>query len=684
MGLSVEAGVGMRVESPAGGPAGPALRLRLLGPLTLRRGDDTPLALPPSRKVRALLAYLAMAPRPVGRAALCELLWDVPSDPRGELRWCLSKLRGVLDDGTRTRVLARDDGVALDLAGCDVDALAVEQALQRGVAGLDAAALGALAARFDAAGSLFCEGLDLPRSPAFDGWLVAQRRRLRAGQAALLEHWARALPPGSEAAIGALERWVAAAPFDRRAHEGLLDALAASGRLADGEAHLAAVAKSFAAEEQDWAPIGLAWRAARQRHAGGARLRVETVAVPADGAGAAAPAAPRRASLVVMPFAERGAAAPLRGGLGDGLAHDITTRLAKLRSMFVIAPGTAFVLDEKRVGAEEAARRLDVDYVVTGSLRRTPLGVGVQVVETRSARVIWADEFAGTRDDTLAVLDEIGHRIVTAVAGQIELAERNRAILKPPNSLDAWEAYHRGLWHAMRFDRADNEQARHFFETAVRLDPTFARPWAALSFTAFQDAFQNWRERGPAIELAHRHAARALQCDERDPTAHWALGRALWLQDRNAEGLAELDTAVELSPNFAHGHYGLAFVHAQSGDPLRALEEADRSRALSPFDPLGFGMLGARAMALMSLERHDEAAAAALQAAARPNAHLHIRAIALHCLALAGRLDEARQFAAAIARSQPGYGVADFLAAFRFTPERAALVREGARRIGFA
>ena len=60
----------------------------------------------------------------------------------------------------------------------------------------------------------------------------------------------------------------------------------------------------------------------------------------------------------------------MRGGLGDGLAYDIITRLAKLRSVFVIAQGTVFALDERRVGAEDAGRRLNVDYVASGSLRR--------------------------------------------------------------------------------------------------------------------------------------------------------------------------------------------------------------------------------------------------------------------------------------------------------------------------
>ena len=135
------------------------------------------------------------------------------------------------------------------------------------------------------------------------------------------------------------------------------------------------------------------------------------------------------------------------------------------------------------------------------------------------------------------MLDEIGNRIVASIANEIETIERNRAILRPPSSLDAWEAHHRGLWHMYRFNRADNERARHFFETAVRLDPTFARAYAGLSFTHFQNAFQGWAEREPEIDRAFEAAGQSLMVDDRDPAAHWAMGRALWLRGRQDQSV---------------------------------------------------------------------------------------------------------------------------------------------------
>jgi DNA-binding SARP family transcriptional activator/TolB-like protein len=682
VGAIVGIGVGRLVESdrPGGAGGGPSLEIRLLGPLAIGRGG-TALPLRASRKVRALFAYLALAPHPATRSQLCELLWDVPDDPRGELRWSLSKIRNVLDEPGRRRVETGGDTVGLDLSDCFVDAIEIARAAQAGFGTLPPERLRALAGLF--AGDVL-EGLEIDRHPGFESWLVAQRRRFRDCHLALLEHLAGCA--SEDELFGFLDRWLQLAPFDLRPQEAVLTALARRGRIREGEEHLTATVRLFEAEGLDGAPLRDLWRAARPR---AEASRTRTTACPAPPAGDVAeiaPVASRRASIAVMPFTDLDVATAVPGGPADGLAHDVITRLAKLRSLFVIAQGTVFALRDRHVAPEEAGRMLGVDYVVDGSVRRRGgrLTVTVELAEARTARIVWAEVLDRQVDDAFLVLDEIGNRIVASIDHEIETIERNRAVLKPPNSLDAWEAYHRGLWHMYRFNKPDNDKARHFFVTASRLDPTFSRAHAGLSFTHWQNAFQGWAERDGEIERAYAAAGQSLMADDRDPAAHWAMGRALWLRGRQDQSVAELEQAVDLSPNFALGHYTLAFVHAQEGDPDAAISFSDHSRSLSPFDPLLFGMLASRAIALVRLGRFEEAADWAVKAAARPNAHAHILAIAALSLALAGRPDEARVHLTAIHQAHPSYGFADFLAAFRHTPEGATLFREGARRIGMA
>ena len=80
------------------------LEIRLLGKLEVLRGGGI-VPLPPSKKTRALLAYLVSTTRPQSRAHLCELLWEGPDDPRAALRWSLTKIRPLLDEGGVTRLV---------------------------------------------------------------------------------------------------------------------------------------------------------------------------------------------------------------------------------------------------------------------------------------------------------------------------------------------------------------------------------------------------------------------------------------------------------------------------------------------------------------------------------------------------------------------------------------------------
>ncbi len=653
----------------------PPLEIRLLGPMAVRR-DGAEVKLPGSRKVRALLAYLALSSQPPSRAQLCDLLWDLPDDPRGELRWCLSKVRSLIGE---QRVMVQGDGIALDLSGCFVDAIETQSAVKHNFKALSLTDLRKLTALF--VGD-FLDGLTVDRSPSFQTWLAAQRRRFRDIHAALLEQLAQQLNPRE--ALVYLDRWIQLTPFDLRPHELLLTSLAASGHLREGEEHVEATARLFGSEGVEDRPIREIWNAARAQVVEPTMQRPSvSVATPTAYEPTNSLRELRRASIAIMPFTDTSAVVT-PGGPSDALSYDIITRLAKLRSLKVIAQGTMFALRERRHTVEEVATLLDVDYIVDGLFERrgNRVIVRVELTEARTARIVWAEVFDHNAAETLILLEEIGSRIVVSIDREVETIERNRAMLKPPNSLDAWEAHHRGLWHMYRFTRSDNAQAQHFFEKAIGLDPTFARAHAGLSFTHFQNAFQHWADRDVEAELAYRAANQSMMADDRDPTAHLAIGRAHWLKRAHEQSVSELQQAIELSPSFATAHYSLAFVQSQSGDAKAAIAAADHSRALSPFDPLLFAMLASRALALVRLGNFMEAADWGVKAAARPNAHAHILAIAAICLSLAARIQEGRACLGILLERFPHYRLSDFLTAFHLAPDDQTVFCKGARQIG--
>src|SRR5262249_2910384 len=149
-----------------------------LGPMQIER-DGEAVAVPASRKARAILGYLILAPRAVTRQRLCEMFFDIPDDPRASLRWVLTKLRAAIDEPGVTGVVSPGDAVGFEPAGATVDALRVlkgETPIQE-------------------ADGAFLEDCELPDRQEFTSWLYSAREELRAASIQRLRTLAEADAP---------------------------------------------------------------------------------------------------------------------------------------------------------------------------------------------------------------------------------------------------------------------------------------------------------------------------------------------------------------------------------------------------------------------------------------------------------------------------------------------------------
>jgi len=150
-----------------------SLRVCVLGQLAVLR-DRTRMLLPPSKKTRALLAYLAVTARPHSRDRLCAMLWAVPDDPRAALRWSLSRLRPLVDEPDCPRIIADRDTVGLDLDRVTVDILSLRNVARNGT---DSISTDALRRATEALEGDLLEGLDLPDCHEFQNWCTGNVRR---------------------------------------------------------------------------------------------------------------------------------------------------------------------------------------------------------------------------------------------------------------------------------------------------------------------------------------------------------------------------------------------------------------------------------------------------------------------------------------------------------------------------
>jgi DNA-binding SARP family transcriptional activator len=212
-------------------PAEATLRLRFLGDVEVVRSGER-LALPQSKKTRALLAYLALTGRPHRRERLCGLFWDVADDPRGALRWSLSRLRAVVDEPGRTRILAPRDSVAFAPEGAWIDVLALRR---RCAAGLDDAPVAELISLAQEFRGELLEDLDLGDFLDFQAWCVAEREETRKLHASLLRVLVRRLAGDPESALPHARVLASVDPLDEAARASVVRLLAAAGRRREAE-----------------------------------------------------------------------------------------------------------------------------------------------------------------------------------------------------------------------------------------------------------------------------------------------------------------------------------------------------------------------------------------------------------------------------------------------------------------
>lgn len=302
----------------------------------------------------------------------------------------------------------------------------------------------------------------------------------------------------------------------------------------------------------------------------------------------AAPRLPERPGIAVLPFANS-CGDPEQEYFSDGVAEDILTTLSKSRALFVIARNSTFTYKGKATAIKDIGHELGVRYVLEGSIRKAAsrIRVTTRLVDAATGRQIWAEHYDRDVADVFQVQDEIAASVCEAIQPRVERSERERAARKAPESLDAWESYHRGMWHLANTEAAENTKARSFFARAIQLDPQFARADAALAqsylneVTIFRPDLRNVN-----VARALEHAGNAVKKDTTDAAAHAVLARALWMSGSHAESLAEADLAVSLEPNSAVAHGAQGGARLWGGRPRDAIKPLQTAMRLSPFDPL--------------------------------------------------------------------------------------------------
>jgi adenylate cyclase len=279
-------------------------------------------------------------------------------------------------------------------------------------------------------------------------------------------------------------------------------------------------------------------------------------------------ALPDKPSLAVLPFTNM-SGDPEQEFVSDGIAEDVITALSRHPSLFVIARNSTFTYKGRAVDVKQVGRELGVRYVLEGGVRKAGnrIRVTAQLIEAGTGNHVWAERYDRDLADIFAVQDEITHALTTALTPAIADAELRRAMRKPPESLDAWAAYQRGLWHLSKANPDDDAIAQNFFRHATDLDPTFAPGYSALALAQLQAAGYT-----RSSVLAKRKAR----------PRHWRAGRS-----RSMVPMRGLLASGRLRAAGVDGH-----VRARMSGWMAHAPRVDRRNHPRPAAPSGFFCLG--------------------------------------------------------------------------------------------
>ncbi len=331
--------------------------------------------------------------------------------------------------------------------------------------------------------------------------------------------------------------------------------------------------------------------------------------------------------------------------------------LSRLRWLKIVARASAFQFKDQHCEPDILIKKTGATYCLTGTIERSgqKLFLTIELSNLLDRSVIWIDRIEGRIDDIHQLRSDVVNKVIGTLEIQVSAQEAKYARLKSPENLDAWSAYHLALERVYRFTEHDNAAAIQLFERAVRLEPTFARAHAGLSFAQFQNAFKRYAgvDITSTAKIVRASAERSIELDRLDPFANYVMGRSCWLDGEPKDCLPWIERAVAINPNYAHGYYvqGLAALMSNQSDDSEF--EASMAISISPLDPYLFGFYGIRAFSHIAQGSYQDAYVWANLSARQPNAAPVMDLVALAASSLGGSDQDVRYWAARVRQQKP-------------------------------
>jgi len=293
-------------------------------------------------------------------------------------------------------------------------------------------------------------------------------------------------------------------------------------------------------------------------------------------------------SIAVLPFVNL-SADPEQDYFCDGMAEEIINALTHVEGLMVVARTSAFVFKEKRQDIREIGRKLNVENLLEGSVRKAgnQVRITAQLINVADGYHLWSEKYDRNiselccPEDIFAIQDEISMAIVDNLKVKL-LGDEKAALLKRhTHDLDAYNLYLKGRYHWNKRTPEGLKKALKHFQKVIEKDPNYALAYAGLAdcYIMLEQALVLPAK--VAFPKAKEWVTKALEKDQTLAEAHASLADILWAYDRDwIAAEREFKKAIELNPNYATAHQWYAIYLSAMGRFDQAIREIKRAQEL--------------------------------------------------------------------------------------------------------
>ncbi|MDC1287830.1 tetratricopeptide repeat protein [Gammaproteobacteria bacterium] len=329
---------------------------------------------------------------------------------------------------------------------------------------------------------------------------------------------------------------------------------------------------------------------------------------------------PAKSSIAVLAF-ENMSGDPEQDYFCDGITEDIITELSHFKDISVTARNSSFAFRGQSVDIIEIGQKLNVHYVLEGSIRKSGQRVRVtaQLIDATTGTHVWADRYDRDLEDVFEVQDEVVKVIASTLIGKLRHADHELAKRKMPSSLAAYDCVVLGLNHFYKWTPDNNKKALELFKQAISIDPEYACAYAWLAQAYFRDGLNMWSASYEhSFSLLYDYAVKAVTLDDNDSLTHTALGIAHLFRREHDLARSHFERALILNPSNTDAMVHLARWEALTGNPDKGIERLTEALQYNPLANYQWFVGQIEFIA----ERYDDAVDA-LNSLSSPNALVH-------------------------------------------------------------